>query len=67
MSKESYIIKFNDIADYENHKDKLVASSEYDTIEFTTSFWVLHYLTEEEYEKIKSHGINITYDIKIIR
>lgn len=62
MSKSSYIIKFDDKEEYEIHKDKLIASSEYDTISTINHFWVLHWLTTEEYENIKFNGINITLD-----
>lgn len=62
MSKNSYIIKFTNKDEYEIHKHQLVASSEYDTISTFNHFWVLHFLTSEEYDKIKSYGINITLD-----
>jgi plasmid rolling circle replication initiator protein Rep len=66
MSKKSYIIKFNDKDEYENHKHQLIASSEYDTIDTRMNFWILHYLTNEEYDKIKSYGINITLDDDVL-
>lgn len=66
MSKNSYIIKFNDKEEYENNKGKLIASSEYSTISTKNNFWVLHYLTIEEYEKIKAEGITISLDSKTI-
>ncbi len=62
MSKNYYIIKFNDKEEYEINKSKLIASSEYRTISTKNHFWVLHRLTVEEYEKIKSNGINISFD-----
>ena len=62
MSKNSYIIKFDDKEDYEINKSKLVASSTYETISTCNNFWVLHYLTIDEYDKIKSDRINISLD-----
>jgi hypothetical protein len=62
----SYIIKFANQEEYEKNKDILKASSEYDTITTNYNFWVLHWLTVEEYEKIKSHGIHITPDHETI-
>jgi hypothetical protein len=67
MSKSSYIIKFDNKADYETHKEQLVATSEYTTIDTGFNFWVLHYLTQEEYEKIKSYGIHITLDAMCLK
>jgi hypothetical protein len=66
MSKKCYIIKFNNEDEYEINKHQLIASSEYDTISTINSFWVLHFLTSDEYYKIKSYGINITLDAETL-
>lgn len=66
MSKSSYIIKFNNEDEYEIHKHQLIASSKYRTISTKNNFWVLHFLTIEEYEKIKLYGINITLDAETL-
>jgi hypothetical protein len=66
MSKNYYLIKFEDKQQYDLNKDKLVASNEYDIIVTKNHFWVVHYLTNEEYEKIKSYGFNISIDDELI-
>ncbi len=67
MSKSSYIIKFTDSDEYEHHKDRLIASSEYHVKTTKRYIWVLHNLTIEEYKKIKSYGIHITLDSTTFR
>jgi len=66
MEKSSYIIKFSDNNDYIKHKSIISTKSNYDVITTPNAIWVLHYLTIEEYEYIKYHGINITLDGRTI-
>lgn len=66
MSKTNYTIRFDNKEDYEKNKDKILTSSEYYTISTKNNFWVLHYLTFEEYDLIKSYGISISLDDELL-
>ena len=66
MSENNYIIKFTDMNEYEQHKDKL--TGQYHLITTTKkTIQVLHRLSVEEYENLKSYGIKILLDSAAIK
>lgn len=67
MSKDSYIIKLDNLTQYEEHKALFTQFGEYRTITRRDTVWVLHRLTYEESQKIKALGITISYDGNTIK
>ncbi len=57
-----YIIRFKDIEEYKIHKDKLGLKDDLGL----KNLGIIHYLTDEEYEKIKPCGLNITHWFTVI-
>lgn len=60
--KKKLINRKTNFKEAKTEKEKKGLSSDYITMSTKNYFWVLHYLTNKDYETIKSYNINISLD-----